>query len=615
MDFVSPTPLNVLLLPVAVLILLLPGWLLARTLAAPSPWVAAFLSSSALLFVLMLLLHALGLPFHAGIVGAGFGLAALGLARVARSRPRGFAFTWPGFFVNARPLWILPPALAAASIALRALVDPLSGYDNGFRWDYLARLFLFHGSLAGYPPLTAADFEYYGWCDGIPPLIPFLNFWIYALTDSISPVLTSVRVIGEAWLLGNVIYRYSQLLWGRDGGAPALAAISSSALALWSVAMGQETGLTALALVAMFYYLELAAQSPRRSLVFWAAVAAAIGALSREYGLAFPVLGAGFLIATPRLRPALPLFAGTVLALVMPWYARNWRVTGNPLYPHPFGGLFPGNAVHDESLRYFHEFWSLDKSAGDPSFIPRFLAALCGGVVFLGLIGVWRAGRRGAALVSGIVLVVVIWFLLILPQAGAGWVYSARALSPALALLAVLSGWLATAPTWLRTTAALLLSVAALDAARRSWLLPEAPTASPWSASFDPWRAEKATLRRISFDPIWRSLAVSAGGNGVVVDHPASHALVTQQGGNAVPFFSPMLRPAFDPTVRFEDALQHLIDHRVKFITFSAVNPVTIRLVNAHAFWATLRTRFQPNVRAGPLEIYELRRLKPAANP
>ncbi len=615
MDFVSPTPLSVLLLPVAILLFLLPGWLLARKLAAPSPLAAAFLGSSALLFVLMLLLHTLGVPLHAGTVGAAFALAALGLARFARRSPQSFAFTCPAFSVDARWLWLLPPALAVTSLALRALLDPLSGYDNGFRWDYLARLFLFRGSLAGYPPITSADFEYYSWCDGIPPLIPFLNFWIYAFTSSISPVLTSVRVIGEALLLGNVIHRYGQLLWGRQGGGPALAAISSSALALWSVAMGQETGLTALALVAMLYYLELAAQTPRRSLVFWAAIAAAIGALSREYGLAFPVLGAAILLATPRLRATLPLFVATVLALTVPWYARNAWVTGNPLYPHPLGGLFPGNAVHDESLRYFREYWSLDASTSDPSFIPRFLTVLCGVLVLLGLIGAWRAGRRGFALGSGVVLVVTIWFVLILPQAGAGWVYSARALSPALALLAVFSGWLATAPRWMRTAAALALSVAAVDAARRSWFLPTGAMASPWSASFDPWRTEKAMLHQITVDPVWRSLALSAAGKGVIVDHPASHALLTQQGGTAVPFFSPLLQPAFDPTVGFEDALQQLIDHRVKFITFSNVNPVTTKLVNAHAFWVTLHTRFQPNVRVGPLEIYELEHLEPAANP
>lgn len=613
MEFISPPLLSVLALPVAIFLFLLPGWMLVKRWPTPAPFVAAFLASSAILFNGVLLLDALSIPLHAGTLLLALALPTAAFGWLGRKNPSPFAWTWPGIRPGIAAAWAVPPVIALVSIVARAVIDPLSGYDNGFRWDYLARLFLMNGSLSGYPPITAGDFEYYSWCDGIPPLVPLLNLWTYALTGSTAPVLTAVRVIGEALLLGVIVYRYSRLLWGDRAGGAALAVFATSALALWSIAMGQETGLTALSLVAMLYFLEFHAREPRPALVFWAAIAGSVGALSREYGLAFPAIGFGILALSRTPRARLVLFASTAGALTIPWYGRNALITGNPLYPQPLGGLFPGNAVHDESLRYFRDYWSLEGGAFDPMFIPRFLAVLCGLAVVAGLIGTWRAGRRAVIALLGVGLVTSIWFILILPQTGAGWVYSARALSPAIALCAVLGGWMGMLRNRASILVVLVACAASADAARRSWLLPINSTAKPWNYSFASWRSQKDLVDRISTNPIWAALATASGGRGVVVDHPTSHVLLTLQGGRAVPFFSPLLAPTFDERTDFATALRQLLAADIEFVTLSKVNPVTQKLVKAHLFWTTLRSRYRPNVHTGALEIYELDRLQPTA--
>src|SRR5690606_27064692 len=104
-----------------------------------------------------------------------------------------------------------------------------------------------------------------------------------------------------------------------------------------------------LALVAMFLAIEKNESNPDAHWLIWAGVAAGAGALAREYGIAFVGFGALTLFTRQGLTPRhwVEYFvASSVTAL--PWYMRNWIVTGNPLYSHTLGGLFPGNPVNSE---------------------------------------------------------------------------------------------------------------------------------------------------------------------------------------------------------------------------------------------------------------------------
>jgi hypothetical protein len=606
MGHLTPTPASLLWLPVAALVFLLPGWSLARRLGSSTTLLCSFLGSAVILFNLSLLLDALRLPLHEGTTGLGLTLAALIFWRIPQqaSTPESMSL---------RPqkwewLWLVAPALAVISIAARSAIDPLSGYDNVFRWDYLARLVLAHRSLAGYPPVSAGDFEFYAWCDGIPPLAALLNFWIYATTGSIAPSLTALRVIAETGFLGFTVYRYSTLLWGHRAGRASIASFSASALALWSVAMGQETGLTALSLVAMLYFLELNAREQRGHAVFWAALAASVGALSRDYALVFPILGAFILLSRRTTRRQTFRFAGVATCAVAPWYIRNAVITGNPLYPHTIRGLFRGNPAHDEVMRYIADYWSPATSPFDPSFIAVFLAALTGILVLTGVTGMVIARRKGIPLALGILLMVALWAYS-LPQTGGGWVYSSRVLLPALALLAVLGGWISLASRRIQIAGFVLLTIGAVDASRRSWLLPEFPVVSPLDSPAARWRQTRRGVAAISSDRVWPILVKEAAGSGIVVDHPANHALLTMQGGTAVPLFSPLLSTTFDDALSFDTVLSKLQRADIRLIVIAPASPVTGKLVRAHRFWATLCGHYQPNAKVGLLSIYDLRQL------
>ena len=102
----------------------------------------------------------------------------------------------------------------------------------------------------------AEDFDLYAWCDGIPPLAPFLNYLVYAASGSVAPGLITVRAAGEAVLLADLTFRFSRDLWGRSAGWASLAVLGSCTLVLWALAIEQETGLMAIALLAMLLFLQ-----------------------------------------------------------------------------------------------------------------------------------------------------------------------------------------------------------------------------------------------------------------------------------------------------------------------------------------------------------------------
>jgi hypothetical protein len=609
---VSPTLSSLALLPLAMMVFLLPGWLLHRRIRSPAPEATVFLGSAALLMLLVFGLVLARLPLARGPVLAGWGVLILVLAWCTRPSP---VTTDRAESVLRRPrgtawLWLAVAAIGVLAIVLRAVFDPLSGYDNGFRWDYLARAMLAHGRLDFYPPVTAGDFDIYPWCDGIPPLVSSLNFWIYLFTGSNAPALTAARVGAEAVLVFCAVARLARELWGEQGGAGAVAAAASSALLLWAIAMGQETGLTTLTLTVMLYLLLVRCRTQAWSAVFWAGVAAGCAALSREYGLAFVLLGGGLLLAGRDFRGT-GWFVATAGITAGPWYLRNWMMTGNPLFPHALGGLFPTNLRYAEIMQSISAYWKLGAQHSHPAVLAQLLAILAGGVLLAGAVGAGLAGRKALSVVAGIALVSVLW-LWSLPLTAGGWVYALRVLAPAVALAAALCGWLsARLPRRWQVVAAAAVVLLAVDAARRSWHLPPLPFTSPWSISFAGWRDAQLEIQTIRGDPVWPALIAAAEGEGIVVDHPANHAEITIRGGRAVPLFSPRLDPVFDATRSFPDACAALRAAHVRLFAINIDHPTAQTLLAAHPFLNTLSHAYTPVAKVGTLTIYDLAALKP----
>jgi len=612
---IEPDLLSLLRLPVAIIAFLAPGWLLVRGLGSPAPVLTAVLASAAILLNTVVAVDALGIPLHAGSVGLALGLVTLAIVLVVyRRRGRAPTLSRP---VLARPrgadwLWVGAVGAALASIALRAAVDPLSGYDNGTRWDYLARLMLATRSLGHYPPVSAEDFRFYSWCDGIPPLVPVLNFWTYAICNSVAPALTAARVVGEALLVGGSILRLAGRLWGPGAGWPALAAAGTSSLLLWSGAMGQETGMTTVAFAALAFLLVEHRADPRPGTALWAGLAAGIGALSREYGLAFILFGAGVLLAQRAPRASLLRFAVTAGVVAGPWYLRNWIVTGNPLFPHALGGIFPTNPVHVAMMEAIANYWGVGTSHYDARFIPVVIAIIAGPLVLLGAVGLARAGRAGRPLGAGILLIAGLWWWSI-PSTAAGWTYADRVLAPALALCAALAGWLVRTRGAVRIALAAAVTLTAVDAARRSWMLPHHPEESPWPYSFQTWRSARDEIVHIRAMAVWPVLIGAAAGESILVDHPAHHAEITLRNGRALPWFSPNVRAAFTPGRSFNDVRAELRANGVRFVTMMTGNPMSDWFCQRYPFLLELTARHRPTAQVHHLQIYDLDALVPRA--
>ncbi len=609
---VSPTLSSLLLLPLAVAAFLLPGWLLNRRLRSPAPELTIFLGSAALLFLLVLSYVVVHVPLTRGPLLAGWTALSLTLAWWAWRVP---ATGDQGEPMMCRPrgadwLWIAAVALGLLSVTLRAVLDPLSGFDNGFRWDYLARAMLAFGRLDFYPPVKATDFDVYAWCDGIPPLVSTLNFWIYLFTNSNAPALTAARVVAEGGLVLCAIARLARELWGADAGPAAMAVAAASPLLIWAVAMGQDTGLTTLTLVTLLALLAIQQRTHSWTAIFWAGVAAGCGALSREYGLAFVLLGGGILLAR-RDACAAGLLGLTTAVIAAPWYVRNWVVTGNPLFPHALGGLFPTNSRYVEIMRLIADYWNLSAGHFHPITIAHLLGMLAGSVLLCGTIGVGLAGRKALPVLTAIIIVAGLW-LWSLPLTAGGWGYAMRVLAPGVALAAALGGWLGTRLSrgW-RSVAAAVLLLVTVDAARRSWHLPVFPFTTPWSFSFAEWRAAQLEVQMIRAHKMWSALVSTSSGGGIVVDSPSNHAEITLRGGLAIPWFSPRLDPISDTTHSFEDVCAALRAADVRLFAINTNNPTTRAFIAAHPFLSTLCQAYTPIAKIESLTIYDLESLKP----
>lgn len=608
MATIEPELIHLLRLPLAAVFFVLPGWLLGRCVGTPFPILTAFLGSAAIIFNSVLLLDALRVPLQAGPVGLVIALWCLLLGgRAYRTRhllPR----IEPAAFPLPRGwdwLWVAPVVVALASITLRATIDPLAGWDNYTRWDYLARLILTQGSLAHYPPMTVEDFRLYSWCDGIPPLVPILNFWIYAGSGSVAPALTAVRVLAEAVLIGLAAYRLSGRLWGEGAGWPTLAALATSSLLLWSCAIGQETGLLTVSFVSLVLLLEEHRTKPGLSPAVWAGVAAGVGAISREYGLAYILFGGGVLVLRQADGRAIRWFLTTACLVAAPWYLRNWIITGNPLFPQSLGGLFPTNPVHVEMMRAIAGYWGINAGYFDPRHFPAVLAALAGPLALLGAIGAVRAGRRGWVCVLGIVLTTGLWWWAI-PSTAGGWNYANRVLAPGLVLAGVLVGWLVLLPRALRLGLMILIMALALDAGRRAWLLPAHPYVPVWPYAMELWRGDGAMLQRMRLPGAWDVLIEAANGRDIIVDHPGDHVEITRRGGHAIPWYSPKIQGLFENNRSFGVIQRELQAIGVRFITLRTDNPVSSSFCQKFPFLRELTTKYEPAATVHSLRIYDL---------
>ncbi|MBI2498165.1 MAG: hypothetical protein HYV75_09755 [Opitutae bacterium] len=435
--------------------LLLPGAGWALAMRWPLPWFAAGVLSA--------------LAILAGVVG--FALGRKG--RAAPSNPE--RSDW----------WLALPALPLVGVAIcRAWAQPLAGADVDFRWNHLAGLIVQTGHLDYYPPVSALAFTHYFWADGIAPLVSSLYAWTYFAAGSTARTWTALPVLLQFAALLALLHGLGKLWGGDRAGWLACAVGGATMLLQFAFGLGQETGLTALGAGGLVFYLVHWQRSRCAHLLVPAAACAALATCAREYGALFFLAGLGWVaLAGGRWREILGFALGAA-ALPAAWHLRNWALTGNPLYAHNLGGLFPANPVFSAWMQGYVEAYgqALRSSSGWReifrllllSSVPALGGLVCGAVLLRKQPG-W-AGSLAIALAA-----VAAWVSSV-PFTAGGLFYSMRVLSPLLVIGCAwggvaLAGWV----PGRRHLAGLLLGLGLFgaDAALRAWTIPINPYTIP----------------------------------------------------------------------------------------------------------------------------------------
>src|SRR5439155_20848170 len=158
--------------------------------------------------------------------------------------------------------------------------------------DFLAQKLFELRKFDFYPPLGPADFHTYFFVDGIPPIVSFAYWWLYAAAGRHWEPLMSLFVGAQFACTLAFTYGAAKELYSRRAGWLAAAALAGSPLYFRSVVLGQETGLTALSIAATLYFVAIASRKADLSAIVSAGFAASLCALSREYGWIAVVAGA-----------------------------------------------------------------------------------------------------------------------------------------------------------------------------------------------------------------------------------------------------------------------------------------------------------------------------------
>ncbi len=549
--------------------LLVPGAALVRALRVPVTVATAFTGSAVVLYATVLALQLTSIPIS--LASLALGLTAISAACVAIAWSRGApaAESAPNAARAPRPHWLASIRrrflsfgpwsplylLFWAATLVRLLHEPLSGPDLEFRWRFLAEQMLRLGTLDFYPPRSAADFTHYFWVESIPPGASALHAWAFACAGRAHLLWGAPAVLLQLWTIHALIWQLAEHLGGVRAARYACLAAAACPLLTWSVLLGQETGLTTVALVGIAFSLQRWTQTRATS---WAALAglfATLGAAAREYGLVFPVLAAvGFAFARADRRTWLAFAAAATLSLI--WPLRIALLTGNPFYSLATLPVFP---VSHRFLAWIeHDADALGgvlQTAQGWQDIVRYLASFALPATIGGVALVFAAFRRqplAAWSLAAVVALLALWVTSVRYTNG-GLFYSLRVTSPAMALGALAAGvalarWIERKPGVARWTPAVFSALMLAVAVPGALALPQ----NPWRAPPRVWPAFAPRIAPAEPDEtltlILRHAAPATGAaiGPVLADSPGFQRRFLPAGISSVPIWSPQADALFD---------------------------------------------------------------------
>jgi hypothetical protein len=565
--------------------LLLPGAALMRALRVPASLALSFAGSALVLYATVLALHLIGERITLLSLGAGLGGITL-LAHLVHLRAEVDA---PGSsqFVRSRydhPLtgmgpWVPVYLIFGAAALWRVWHEPLAGPDVEFRWSFLAEQMLRLGSLNFYPPQTTGDFQSYFWAESIPPGASALHAWAFACAGETKVFWTAPAIALQLWTVHELLWRLAERIGGVDAARFSCLAAAACPLLTWSILIGQETGLTALALVGTAYAVYVWNETRAAGWAALAGIFAAVGASAREYGLVFPALALfGLVMVRANGRAWLAFLLVTAIALV--WPLRIWLLTGNPFHSLALGSAFPVNErfvawIEHDAAAFGNVLHSVSGWASIGRYLLLYAPLAFAGWWILAYATFRRRRLAGFGLAAtGVML--VLWVTSVRYTNG-GVFYSLRVTTPALVLGCLATGMAMAAYVTTRpkrrvsTTAMASLFVLALIPATLA--LPRNPLQLPWRdwPAFKPAPTPAPGAKDESVAIVLRSIAASSRGQAkaqtvVLADSPGYQRRFLPVGIPVIPLWSPQVDWLFDLQMPPAEAVRRWQASRVNYI-------------------------------------------------
>ena len=574
--------------------LLVPGAALMRALRVPRTLATCFAGSAFALYGIVLLLAFTSVRISLVSLAGGLAVGTLLAELIARRKRESHATTkteigaW--FAPFARMGAWTPLYLAVwAALLWRAVHEPLAGPDVTYRWSFLAEQMLRHGTLDFYPPRSTGDFLIYLWPESIPPGIAALHAWAYACAGGAKLEWTVPVVVAQLWAIHELLWLTAERTGGLRAARYACLAAAACPLVMWSVLLGQETGLLTLALLGIVFALQSWTVTRGAGAAALVGIFAVLGAAAREYGILFPAIaGAGLLAVRADRRAWLAFLGFAVLAVA--WPARVFFLTGNPFYSLAFAGT-PVNARFlvwnykdmDEMKTRLH---ALEGWRATARYLVLYApAALLGWVALVG--ATLRRNRAAFALLAASAMVLGLWFVSV-PLTRGGLFYSMRVASPAMALGALAAG--VACATWARgrfeSSIAGALAFLVVTMLVPTLGLPE----NPWRTSWREWPA--FAPREIPAAPdetlaiILKHAAPAKGAEAGVVltDDPGFQRHFLPAGVRVTPLWSPQAEAFFDRAIAPAEAARRWRESGIRFLALTR-RQASIDFFNAHSRW------------------------------
>ncbi len=589
--------------------LLLPGSMLLRALRLPWSLAAAFATSAATLYVVVLVFAWTGAVISLVTLAAGLGLVTL-LARLVPARPSTtqISSSFAGFTQMG---WWLPLYGAFWLIVVWRLgFYPLNGPDVTFRWSWLPEQMLAFGSLDFYPPRSGADFVRYFWAESIPPGVASLYAWAYACAGSKQALWTSPVVALQLLAVHELVWRLASRWGGEVVARRAVLLAAACPLLTWSVIMGQETGLTAVAVVGLVWSLSHLRDDNGNRWAVLAGIFAIVATSTREYGPIFPLTAVAATVWLQAPRRQTWLLAAVALPVAFAWPLRVWLLTGNPVYSLNVLGLFKTNPVFTAwndllrspsaealgkpaswlSLGRYTVLWALPAVAGLAALVALLIQRL-------------REARIVALFVA---LVALLWLASVGYTAG-GLFYSLRVLSPALALLAVVAsyglGFWVQHPAAVRY-ATLGVALVLLESLPKTLVLPE----NPYRLAVPEWPQAagqfSTVVRDVNAGLVARIQALPGHGGMIVSDYAGLPRVLAPLGVPVAPLWSPEIAWLFDEKLKPEEVARRWSKSGLRYVVIVKIG-ATANFLQSHARWRAPYFTLQPAAETPTLVILE----------